>query len=97
MVDSMLVVTLPEGMSYVQASSQMNKTSVGDPMRDGQRLVWQLYEFPVGVQRTLQYMLYSRKEDTGKQQIVTEIQGTTETGITYQSKKHTIEVDFSED
>jgi hypothetical protein len=97
MVDSMLIVTLPEGMSYVQASSQINNTSVSDPIRDGQRLVWQLYDFPVGIQRTVQYKVYSRERIPGRQQITTEIQGTTETGITYQSKKHTVEVKFSED
>lgn len=66
-------------------------------MRDGQRLVWQYYEFPVGVQRTLQYLLYSREENPGKQQIVTEIQGTAEAGTPYQSKQHALKVDFSED
>jgi uncharacterized repeat protein (TIGR01451 family) len=95
LLDGTVMVTLPEGMDYIPESSRINGVAIGEPVRDGQTVTWKPGELPAGGQKTLQYMLYNLEGISGKHSLITEIRGTTGTGRVYQSKKHTIEVNYS--
>jgi uncharacterized repeat protein (TIGR01451 family) len=92
LIDSAVVVTLPDGFAYLPNSSYVNNILIGEPLRKGQTFTWKFGELPPDIKKTLTYRIRSAQTMTGKQTVKMVIQGTNAAGEDYQSPADTFDI-----
>ncbi|MCP4398714.1 MAG: DUF11 domain-containing protein [bacterium] len=85
LLNSTVMLSLPEAFSYVSKSSRLNGVAFDEPELESRNLSWRLGEFAPGLSKTLGFFVKLPADGSGQHMLKAVLEGLSETGAEYRS------------